>query len=299
MKLDIAHDARYFNRIRRGTNALGGGLGARKLGGERTDEGTKPMEVDPPRKGQKPKDAKINRHIGKPHTETIHGGKASSISNPKNAPGKYQKFVSKSTIASRTLVAFELTNIDRHSTSSTSDFTRAGDVIHFTDVWIDGLWVNRHTKPINVHIALVASKNSTDVTDGTTFFQGDGADDDVDLSTALTAVELDTLPINRDKYDVFYHTKFTLGKGYTDATVGTNSDYFAGSAGYPMMKRIKVNVPINKIVEYDGAAGTTATNAINMCMWCDEMFAEGGTATANTICEYNMLTTRGFLDRRR
>jgi len=163
-------------------------------------------------------------------------------------------------VASRTLTSYDLVDINRATDHEIN--RRHRDIINLKGVKLCLNAVNDSDQPLYLNVAVVVPKydqslSSIPVTD---FFRGNADGRGTDFSTTLSALEFNTLPINRDRYHVLYHRRVTLGP--KNATGGYNTD---GNRSYfTIDKWIKVN----RQIHYEN--NNPVNGRVQLAYWCDE-----------------------------
>jgi len=139
---------------------------------------------------------------------------------------------------------------------------RNRDIIHLKGIKLCLNCVSASDQPLYFNVAVVVPKfdQSNATIPVTDFFRGNANGRGTNFSTTLSALELNTLPINSDKYHVLYHRRMTLGPPGT--TGGYNTD--ANRCYTTINKWIKVN----RQIHYEN--NVPVNGRVQLAYWCDE-----------------------------
>lgn len=151
-----------------------------------------------------------------------------------------------------------LNNIIRKSVASGFKLNdRDGDVIYLAGVKISAVFRNNQTgsndSNLYLNCALISAKSGIANVETSDFFtSGAGTTRAVDFdSTALTALERHTLPINSDNYTVHWHQRMIL-----------NSNSLTGqpvSGTYPRIVKVEKYISLKRQIRYDSTNGLSET----------------------------------------
>lgn len=180
-------------------------------------------------------------------------------------------------VNTRTVTKQDLSVIERVSNVAgglTND-KRVGDVIHMSGAKLNFFIENGSAVPIGCNVAIVVPRNesSLNVTLPIPNFFGGNSDtrgEAFDLATK-TGLELHTLPLNTDKFEVLYHKRKILGRTFAAGGVTTSTD--AKSWGL-----WDDYIPINKEIRYTDGTGASAVSAPCVLVWFDSMRSPTGAA---------------------
>jgi len=163
-------------------------------------------------------------------------------------------------VASRTLTSYDLVDINRATNHEIN--RRSRDIVNLKGIKLSMNIVNGSDQPLYVNVAVIVPKydQSQSTVRIRDFFRGNANGRGTDFDTNLSALELNTLPINRDQYHVLYHRRMTLGPAGTVG--GYNTD--ANRSYATINKWIKVN----RQIHYEN--NEPVNGRVQLAYWCDE-----------------------------
>jgi len=165
----------------------------------------------------------------------------------------------------RTLHHVDITNIPK----GTSINDRQRDLVNLRGFKINGFFRNRFSAEGVLHIALLQPKFEKTL-EQTDFFRTGGTAGSnsrgSDFSLGLTGLEMASLRINPDKFNIIYHSRITL----KPAAYEHGSSYRMQNKYFPVNRQLsydddntpKCNSPIFFVWWYDNIASATATSII-------------------------------------
>lgn len=128
---------------------------------------------------------------------------------------------------------------------------------------------NTTVDPIRLNIAFVHPKNDAVVTT-TDFFRGFNLERSFDFTTSLSSLEFDYLPINSDKFDVFWRKRFLLH----GARSGTQGNSYQGQS----FVKFKRWTPMKRKLNFDDTGDTAPQQGrCFLVWWCDKILNAAGT----------------------
>lgn len=161
---------------------------------------------------------------------------------------------------------------------------RQRDVINLRAIKYSAIFRNRLAQPVIVNVAHVVPRIDTFSSAGNEFFRKGATSTQrgVDFSNTLSAIDLGTLPLNSDNFDVLKRHTFTLGvNGDFNASAGTDR-YQNGRM--PSFKTIKDFIPINRQIRYGTTtANNTPLDDVFTVVWCVGMEYTGSTPATNAV----------------
>lgn len=167
---------------------------------------------------------------------------------------------------------------------------RQRDVVNFRGSRICLSLMNETTEPLTVSYAVVCPRNAP-IVQNEKFFRAFGTERSQDFTTALSAHELNCLPINADEYTILKHSKFTLAPAVGAANAaGNNANSY---------KNLQFYIKIGKQLRYfsDGDA-TQQTWAITgncwLVWWCDKMLAPSGAGSSTGAMKHDVRIYKYF-----
>jgi len=160
--------------------------------------------------------------------------------------------------ATRSLYFYDLTELGKQSIQDEINL-RDSDLVNIRGIRINWEITNQKTAPIRFNIAVVVPKGVQAVVNTTKFFKGDSANRGRDFSSSMSSIELATLPINTDNYDVVTHKRFILEPGEI-------SQYKSQRMSY---KRIDQWVNIARYFGYNGGTVGAQNRKPYLVYWFD------------------------------
>lgn len=145
------------------------------------------------------------------------------------------------------------------------------------------VWVNKRTEPSLVRWAIISPKNNTVTSLTSGFFRAYEDSRDSDFSSVRTTLEKQTLPINRDKYRVFYEGKLYLGAG---PGAGTIVDRERSN-----MNGIDRWFPINRQVRFNDDSNQDCEDKIFIVWWVTNYIGSSTVALTNTLDTQSSVVT--------
>ena len=105
-----------------------------------------------------------------------------------------------------------------------------------------------------------------------------------DAHSVLSGMEVNTLPINTDKYAVMWHWRKKLGAAVTSAGYGSGT-------GSPTHITIERYIPIGRQLAYSGLTGNTCEQKMYLLVWCSTWTETIADNTANGIYKQFQIVT--------
>lgn len=178
-----------------------------------------------------------------------------------------------STYNTRTLNSRQIVDIPK----GTNNDRRNRDIMNCRGFKICCEIRNASVKPLYFNMAVICPKETrADVTTlaPQDFFRSYGADRSQDFGTFLTGMELHCLPINSDKFAVLRHWRYRLtgANSASTAPLGYNA---ASGRNFANLDRY---VKLGRQIRYKNQNDEITSGDVLLVWWCDEMFANGGTA---------------------
>lgn len=134
------------------------------------------------------------------------------------------------------------------------------------------------TDPLVFNFAVVSRKNGGTPT-ATNFLRGEGTEAGVDLDTARSGLELATMAINANEYNVLFHKRYKLSSMNTGSTVQ------ASSAKEMNVGPQRIWVPLNRQITYEDG-DSTSHDSIWIVHWAD--YTDSAAAAASVANTYNL-----------
>lgn len=163
------------------------------------------------------------------------------------------------------------------------------------------------THPIKLNVALISAKSNEVRMNPVTlnpvstldFFGGGGIFRGINFSDNLTSQELHYLPINKQRWNVHMHKRYTLCP-YIDRTqASARGRTYQQTPGQhcPLSRRWYVR--INRTVEFDDATQGNihaVTGRIAFVWWVDHMFNVSGNLGHNAVIKYDLRMKTFFVE---
>lgn len=200
---------------------------------------------------------------------------------------------------SRVLQSHDLTDIELDQTNGISPINhRDRDIINVRGFKIEGaVFFNQVTAttyyPHTFHLAIIAERGCSsqwattqaDFVPDTDFLRAYDSNRAIDLNTNLTSLELRQAHINKDKYIVLAHKKFTLQP--LDNAAAGNPYHKYGSS-----KTFRMYLPLNRQVRFENYITNNdlaVAGRVALCCWQDRTFGHpSGTASITSTVFYDL-----------
>lgn len=176
---------------------------------------------------------------------------------------------SNNSLSSRTLNAYNLTEIPKTSTNEIDK--RQRDICYISGFKICGEIKSGGGSPVLVNYAVVYDKRSSDGTLFPTtsdFFRGSGTERAMDFDTSLSSVEFHCAPLNTDRFVVLLHKRFTLAPNPSTTSAGYTSNNRENYRSFDWW------IPLKKQIRFEDGR---AQSHVWLLFWCDRHNSPGGT----------------------
>lgn len=193
----------------------------------------------------------------------------------------------------------DLTNIPRAGPTDMSCNLRMSNQIKIKGVHLSYFIRNNAYALVETHVAIVKCKNRQEF-DGTNFFQSDSFSTSrpmVSTAPCTSGIEVSSLAINPDEFDVLYHRKHMLGTKLATTDDVTTTGFWANGLGnMPTWAHSTCYVPLNQITNYLDLDGTDAINAIQLIVYGVNVNDVGTTITQTATLLFDCLAQVEYLD---
>lgn len=167
---------------------------------------------------------------------------------------------------------------------------RERDIVNFIGINLTCEWRNLSNEVLQCHVAIVSPLATPNVNVTNFFRNPNGTRRARDFDTTLASTEFMNLPINTDEYVVLKHERFTLGR-VKDETVTTEVDNLSGDPNY---KSMKMWLPVNRQLRFDGTNDTPQDSPIFLVYWVDKFMTPENQIPENDAFQMSFLATQVF-----